>query len=78
MPGDIDPRALTIAFGKRMRELREREGLSQDALSDRAKLHRSIIGRLERGAHQPTLSTALAVAKGLGVTPGELLDKLVE
>jgi transcriptional regulator with XRE-family HTH domain len=76
MPGDIDPRAVTIAFGRRLREVREREGLSQDALGLRAKLHRSIIGRLERGAHQPTLSTALAVAFGLGVRPGELLDDL--
>jgi transcriptional regulator with XRE-family HTH domain len=60
-----------------MRELRKREGLSQETLGDRAKLPRSVIARLERGAHQPTLSTALAVAQGLGVPAGELLDELV-
>ena len=75
MPGDIDPRALTIAFGKRMRELREREGLSQDALSDRAKLtDRSLAA--SSAATRPRWD-AHRVAQGL-VTPGELLDELVD
>ena len=50
-----------------MRKIRESQGITQDRLAKRADLHSSIIGRLERGAHEPRLSTVIAVARGLGV-----------
>ena len=42
-------------FGRRVRERRERLGLSQTALTDRADLDRLYLGRLERGRHNSTL-----------------------
>jgi transcriptional regulator with XRE-family HTH domain len=66
--------AASRAFGERMRQLREREGLTQDALAHRSRLHSSNVARLERGAREPRLTTMMAVARGLGMSLAELLD----
>jgi transcriptional regulator with XRE-family HTH domain len=73
----FDAKSVASAFGGRLRELREREGLTQDHLAKRSGLQSSVIGRLERGRHEPRLSNVLSVARGLGVSPGELLDVLL-
>lgn len=70
-------RAASIAFGARMRKLREARGISQDGLADAADIHPTAIGRLERGSREPRLTTILRISQGLEVAPGELLDDLV-
>jgi len=55
------------AFGHRLRELRERAGLTQTQLAERAGLHRQGIVKLERGEREPAWSTLLALAEALGV-----------
>jgi len=42
-------------------------------LSDRCGLHFSEISRLERGRRDAQLSTIVKLARGLGVSPAELL-----
>jgi len=74
----FDAKDLARAFGRRLRELREREGLTQDRLSKRSGLQASALGRLERGQHEPRLASVLSAARGLGVSPGELLDGLTD
>lgn len=59
-----------------MRELRAREGISQDGLAHASGIHSTSIGRLERGGREPRLTTILRLAQGLGVEPGELVDGL--
>lgn len=71
-----DPERLSRAFGLRMRELRAREGVSQDNLARESDVHPTSIGRLERGGREPRLSTILRIADGLGVEPGELVNRL--
>jgi transcriptional regulator with XRE-family HTH domain len=73
---DQNPERTSAAFGVRMRELRAREGISQDGLANLTDIHPTSIGRLERGGRQPTLTTILRLAHGLGVQPGELVDDL--
>jgi transcriptional regulator with XRE-family HTH domain len=73
-----DPRAASIAFGKRMKELRAKKGVSQDDLSRATDVHSTAIGRMERGAREPRLTTILRIASGLEVPPSELLDQLDE
>jgi len=73
---DQDPEAASVAFGKRLRELRAEHGVSQDDLSRRTDVHPTAIGRLERGSREPRLSTILRLARGLDVEPGKLLDDL--
>jgi len=71
-----DPERTSRAFGNRMCELRQREGVSQDNLAREADIHPTSIGRLERGGREPKLTTILRLADGLGVEPGELLNRL--
>lgn len=73
---DENPHAASVAFGRRLRELRAEHGLSQDALADKTDVHPTAIGRLERGAREPRLTTILRIARGLKIPPGELLDEL--
>jgi transcriptional regulator with XRE-family HTH domain len=67
-----------VRFGQRMRELRAERGISQDELARRTGVHSTAIGRLERGAREPRLSTILRIARGLDAQPGMLLDELTE
>lgn len=73
---DQDPTAASAAFGQRLRDLRAQQGLSQDDLSRNTDVHPTAIGRFERGAREPRLTTILRLARGLDVTPGELVDQL--
>jgi transcriptional regulator with XRE-family HTH domain len=73
-----DPRATSAAFGRRLRQLRLDRGMSQDALSDATDIHVTAIGRMERGAREPRLTTILRCADGLDIRPGELIDDLLE
>lgn len=71
-----DPDRASRAFGRRVRELRAREGLSQDGLAHTSGIHLTSIGRIERGGREPRLTTILKLAEGLGVEPGELTNGL--
>jgi transcriptional regulator with XRE-family HTH domain len=57
-----------IAFGVRLRELREAAGLTQAQLAERAGLHPQGVVKLERGEREPAWSTLLALADALGVS----------
>jgi transcriptional regulator with XRE-family HTH domain len=76
--GELDPNMASALFGKRLREIRLREGLSQEELARRADLHLTVVARLDRGERSPGLTTILRVAAGLGVDPGELLAGLLD
>src|SRR5438128_1497912 len=54
-------------FAGRLRELRERAGLTQEQLAREAGLDKDSISRLERSRWQPTWETVVALAAALGV-----------
>ena len=54
-------------LGRRLRELRERSGVSQEDFADRCGLHRTAVGLLERGKRMPRLDTLLIIGNGLGI-----------
>jgi transcriptional regulator with XRE-family HTH domain len=60
-------------FGQRVRELRIAAGLSQEELAERAGLHRTYIGGIERGERNVGVLNLLQLARALKVRPGELL-----
>jgi transcriptional regulator with XRE-family HTH domain len=64
---------LIRAFGERVRELREQQGLSHEELAQRCRLGQSVLSALELGHGDPGLLTSLIVAQGLGMTASELL-----
>jgi transcriptional regulator with XRE-family HTH domain len=67
----------TATFGRRIRERREAMGLSQEKFADRAGLHWTFVGQVERGQRNLTLHNILKFAVALGVDPGELMRGLV-
>jgi len=62
-------------FGRALAELRRDAGLSQEELAHRSGLHRTYVGGVERGERNPTLTTLLALARGLGLNPSVLLER---
>lgn len=59
--------ATTDAFGRSIRDRRQRLGLSQSALADVVGVNRRVIGELERGKPSVQLTIALRVAEALGL-----------
>jgi transcriptional regulator with XRE-family HTH domain len=57
---------LPVYFGMALRQLREREGWSQEA--EHADLNRSYVGEIERGQAIPSLLTLEKLAKALGLS----------
>lgn len=67
---------MTVAqrFGANLVHCREQAGLSQEALGERASLHRTAIGLLEKGARMPRIDTLIKLAMALDVEAADLLD----
>lgn len=63
---------LLVAFGQRVRELRQEKGLSQEQLAQLCGLHRNYIGGIERGERNPSLLNIGRIAQALGVEIAEL------
>jgi transcriptional regulator with XRE-family HTH domain len=58
---------LAVAIGARLRELRDRRGLSLGVLAARSGLGKGTLSELETGRRNPTLETLFAVTTALGV-----------
>ncbi len=57
-------------FGKRVRQLRNERGISQERLGELAKVHRTYVGMIERGEKNITLTNIekLSVALKVKIT----------
>ncbi|HEX3627047.1 MAG TPA: helix-turn-helix transcriptional regulator [Verrucomicrobiae bacterium] len=55
------------SFARSVQKHREAKGLSRAALAERAGLHQTYVGLLERGHRSPNLDTAKAIANALGL-----------
>src|SRR6266481_4408471 len=64
---------ITSRFGASVRRLRHRLGLSQDALAERADLHRTYITGIECGVRNVTLKSIEKLARALKVSTATLL-----
>ena len=72
---DAATRELLKAFGKRVRDLRQSLGVSQEKLAELAGLHRTYIGAVERGEKNISLINLVRLASALG-HPLEVVCKL--
>ncbi len=55
-----------------VRATRERRGLTQAQLAERAGVSRQLVGAVEAGRHEPGVGAALAISAALGVSAEEL------
>ena len=60
-------------FAMRLRQIRTRRKMTQEALAIKADVSRAYLSRLEMGRHDPPLSLLRRLAKALGVKVGELV-----
>jgi transcriptional regulator with XRE-family HTH domain len=60
-------------LGKAIRRLRQLAGFSQERFADEVAVHRTTMGRLERGDFNVTLETLERLARGLKMSVSSLL-----
>jgi transcriptional regulator with XRE-family HTH domain len=63
-------------FGQRVRLLRKRAGLSQEAFADECGLDRTYVGGIERGERNIALRNIEVIALALGLTLSKLMHGL--
>jgi len=59
-------------FGKKVKELRKKKGLTQEDLAEKINVDRSYMGFIERGERNPTLDKIEKISKALNITLSEL------
>lgn len=62
-------------LGSNIKILRQKNQLSQEKLAEKASLHRTYIGAIERGERNVSLENIALIAKVLKVEPYELLKE---
>ena len=70
---DRDPR---VQFGANLRSRRLALGLSQEEFAEKADLHWTYVGGIERGERNLGLLNIVKVARALKITPSELLTNV--
>lgn len=68
-----EQRRFLAAFGAGLRAARQARAWSQEELAERAGMHRTFVGAVERGGAGMNLNKLPALARVLGVEPGELV-----
>lgn len=63
---------LQTSFGRRIRELRRKAGLTQEALAEATRLSPVSISNIERGVHAPAFRRLSDLARALSVEVHEL------
>jgi len=76
-PLDLDPSASLSTefakfFGRKVKQLREKAGLSQQQLAETIGIPQSYVSRIENGEHAPTFKTRAKFAGAFGVETREL------
>lgn len=71
---EIKPETVARAFGEVLRRQRGERGLSQERLAEACGLDRTYVSMLERGIHQPSLTTLLKIACALNVSATEMVE----
>lgn len=66
-------KTLVHYLGEEVRERRKALGFSQIALAHEADIHPNVVGRLERGEYNPTVSLLQLLVKPLGIAVSELI-----
>ena len=63
-----EKKEILIKFGKKVREERLKRGLSQEDHADKAGVHRTYIGMIERAEKNITLENIEKICKALDLT----------
>jgi transcriptional regulator with XRE-family HTH domain len=75
-PGRVRPLPPPAAFARNLRDAREKAGFSQEALAERAGMHRNAVALLETGKRDPRVSTVAKLAEALSIPASNLLKDI--
>lgn len=64
-----------LLFARNIKRQREAMGLSQEALAERANLHRTYVSSVERGERNISIDNIDRIAKALEAKPSDLLGQ---
>lgn len=70
---ETDPR---VTLGQAVRKARKKLALSQEQLAEKADLHWTYIGGIERGERNVSLLNIVKIARALEVAPARLLGSI--
>lgn len=70
----IDKDSFTRKLAKRIKQVREEKGVSQEELAHRAGLYRTYVGHLENARYSPSCYVLFKIAHSLKVKLSELLN----
>ncbi|MEO0126463.1 MAG: helix-turn-helix transcriptional regulator [candidate division WOR-3 bacterium] len=65
---------ILVKFGQRVRQLREDKNLSQEQLAEKADLHPTFIGKIERAEINPSIITLEKIARAFNIPLSQLLS----
>ncbi len=61
------------AFGLRLKKIRRDKNLTQESVAEKAGLHPTYIGQIERGVRNPSLVNINKIAKALSVPVSKIM-----
>ncbi len=64
-------------FGQNVRRIRQIRGYSQEELAERAGLHRTYVGSVERGERNVSLYNIVTLARALDVPVSDLFSGII-
>ncbi len=67
---------LSVEIGKRIRNYRVQQKLSQEELAEKCELHPTYIGQVERGEKNTTIESIYKITAGLSVSMSMLFEKI--
>ena len=64
------------SFGKKIRELRKKQGISQEAFANKIGMDRTYYSSIENGKHNLSLLSIKKISDGLGIDLKNLFENL--
>ena len=71
----MDVESANLSIGIKVKNLRNKVGLTQQELADRAELTKGFISQLERGQVSPSIVTLLDLIECLGTNPSDFFKE---
>jgi len=72
---EADDSYLLSIFGNHLREIRKSKNLSQENLAEKAGIHRTYVGMIERGEKNITILNIIKISSALEIPPYILLTR---
>ena len=75
---ELDSKTILRNLGKCLRSYREAKGLSQEAVSFGADIHRTYLSQIELGERNPSFIVLIKICSILGVVPSHLVAEVLK